>query len=156
MPESEKEKVNPMPEGYPGITPMLSIRNAMKGIEFYTYVFGAVQTFILKDKNGSVFHSELKIGKGVLMVAEEDPNFNKGPLTLGENSAFFWIYVENVDDVYGRAIKNGAISISEPENQFFGDRMCRINDPFGYIWLIASHVEDVSEEELKRRGDELG
>ena len=147
--------VNSIPRGFTRVSPMLSIKQATRGIEFYLKVFGGRAKTILKDESGTIFHSELDLGKGIIMLAEEDKEVNISPLTLGGNSAFFWIYVENVDEVYRMAIAEGSTSISEPETMFFGDRICRINDPFGYRWIIATRLEDVSWEEYQLREKEM-
>lgn len=144
--------VKPIPEGYANITPYLVIKGAAEAIEFYKEMFGAVETMLIPHVDGRVGHAELRIGDSVLMMADEFPEMEiKGPQSIGGTPVSFLIYVEDVDDVVGRTIKAGATILRPIEDKFYGDRIGSIIDPWGHRWDIATHIEDVSPEELQRR-----
>jgi len=144
-------KVNPIPEGQGGPTPYLSIDGAAKAIDFYKKVFGA-QEVVRHDMGGRIGHAELKVGKGLIMLADEFPEMNfRGPKSLGGSPVMLNLYVENVDEVVRRAIDAGAKVDRPVADQFYGDRSGQFTDPFGHRWNVTTHVEDVSYEEMERR-----
>lgn len=143
--------VNPIPEGNGSPTPYLSVDGAAKAIDFYKQVFGA-REIVRHDIGGRIGHAELKIGTGLLMLADEFPEMNfRGPRTLGGSPVMLHLYVENVDEVFRRAIDAGATVERPVADQFYGDRSGQFTDPFGHRWNVSTHVEDVSDEEMERR-----
>ncbi len=147
-------KPNPVPDRYRRITPCLVVRGAAKALDFYADVFGATERMRFPGPDGIVAHAELQLGDSVLMVEDEDPQRGTTAPPAGGlpgTPVFQFIYVEDVDEVVARAVKLGATLQRAPEDQFYGDRDAFIVDPFGHGWTIASHVEDVSPEELHRR-----
>ena len=148
--------VKPVPEGYHTLTPYLVMKNAARAIEFYKKAFGASEVLRIPAPDGGVAHAEVKIGDSILMLADEHPDMGfVGPETLGGSAVSLMIYLEGVDDVFKRAIESGARELRPVQDQFYGDRSGTLTDPFGHVWTIATHVEDVSEEELQRRMQEM-
>jgi PhnB protein len=146
------EKVKPIPEGYRSITAYLIVQGASKAIDYYTKAFGAKERFRMAMPGGRVGHAELEIGESVLMLADEHPEMGYfGPESEKRPPVSLLLYVEDCDDVFDRAVSGGATVIRPLENQFYGDRNGVLKDPFGHIWSIASHVEDVSPEEMEKR-----
>lgn len=144
-----------VPDGFYTITPHLVCRNAKQAIEFYGKAFGAehVRTHLTPD--GSVMHAELKIGNSIVMLGEEWPDWNVlSPQALGNSSVFLHIYTDDVDALFKRAVDAGCTASMPVMDQFWGDRYGQVVDPFGHRWSIATHVEDVPEEEMERRGRE--
>lgn len=151
-------KVQPIPEGYTAITPYISVKNAHKAIEFYKRAFGAKEIGRITMPDGSVAHAEIEIGNARIMLAEENEQWgNLSPQTLGGSPVGICLYVENVDEVYARAIREGATTTGEMEvkDQFHGDRSGTLTDPFGHKWTIMTHIEDLTFEELQKRTDEM-
>ena len=152
--------VKPIPDGYPHVIPYLSIAGAAKAIEFYSEVFGAKERMRMPgppNQPDSVGHAELEIGNSMIMLADEYPDMgSRGPKHYGGSPVTISVYVEDVDATFERAIKAGAKEVRPLENQFYGDRTAVIEDPFGHSWHIASHVEDVSEEEMTKRMAAMG
>jgi PhnB protein len=145
-------KVKPIPEGYPRVSPYLSIAGAADAIDFYSKIFGAEERMRMDGPGGSIGHAEIAIGESIIMLADEHPDFgNKGPKTIGGTPITLSVYVEDVDDVFDRAVKAGATELRPVENQFYGDRAGSFEDPFGHQWHVASHVEDVPPEEMEER-----
>ncbi len=143
--------VNAIPEGYATVTPYLMVRGADKAIEFYKKVFGATERLRVPAAD-RIAHAEIDIGDSVVMLADECPERgSKSPQTLGGSSVGINLYVKDCDDVFHKAIAAGAKQIRPLENQFYGDRSGMFTDPFGHIWSVSTHVEDVSPEELKKR-----
>jgi PhnB protein len=143
--------VKAIPEGHHTLTPHLVIKGAASAIEFYKTAFGATELFRMAD-GGKVGHAELKIGDSHLMLADEYPEMGyKGPKSLGGAAVSLLLYVENVDAVVEQAVAAGATLVRPTQDQFYGDRSGTVHDPFGHIWTIATHKEDVSVEEMKRR-----
>lgn len=140
-----------IPDGFSGVTPMLAIKGAANAIEFYKKAFGAVELFRLTAPDGTIAHAEFKIGSAVVMLAEENPQYNTSPATLGGTSVLLSLYVPDVDAFAARAVAAGAKLVFPINNQFYGDRSGRIADPFGYLWMVATHIEDVSPEEMQKR-----
>jgi PhnB protein len=152
------EKPNPIPDSYRRITPCLTVHGAAKALEFYAAVFGATERMRFPGPGGSVAHAEIQIGDSVVIVEDEDPQRGtKGPSATGlpGNPAYLFIYVEDVDAVVEYAAKLGATVQRPAQDQFYGDRDVFIVDPFGHGWTVASHVEDVTPEEMTRRMAEL-
>ena len=144
--------VKPIPEGYPEITPYLAVDGANDAIDFYTTVFGARERMRMQGPGGKVGHAELEIGNSLIMLADEFPEMgNRGPKTIGGTPVTISIYVEDVDDVFDRAVAEGATEIRPVENQFYGDRSGQLEDPFGHRWSVATHVEDVPSDEMEKR-----
>jgi PhnB protein len=149
---------NPIPDSYRRITPCLTVQGAGKALEFYAAVFGATERMRIPGPGGSVVHAEIDIGDSVVIVSDEDPyQGTKAPPTGGlpGSPAFLFIYVEDVDGVIARAAELGATVQRSAQDQFYGDRDGYIIDPFGHGWTIASHVEDVTGDEMARRMAEL-
>jgi PhnB protein len=147
-------KPNPIPDGYRRVTPCLVVRGAAKALDFYTDVFGAAERLRMPGPGGTIAHSEIEIGDSVVMVEDPDPRRNTAappPGGLPGTPVFQFIYVTDVDAVLARAVELGATLVRAAENQFYGDRDGFIIDPFGQGWAVATHVEDVSPEEAKRR-----
>jgi PhnB protein len=149
--------VDPIPAGYPRVTPYLCCRDAADAIEFYKEVLGATERMRMPgDSPDNIGHAELEIGTGLVMLADEFPDMGfLSPQTIGGTPVTVHVYVDDVDAVYARALAKGATSTREIENQFYGDRSGQFVDPWGHRWSVASHVEDVSEEEMGRRMAEM-
>src|ERR1700751_4876899 len=146
--------IKAIPEGYRTATPYLIVRGAADAIEFYKHAFGATEMLRMADPQGSVGHAEIRIGDSVIMLADEHPAMGyRGPRSLGGSSVSILLYLDDVDAVFDRAVKAGAKALRPGANQFYGDRSGTLEDPFGHVWTIATHVEDVAPEELKRRAD---
>jgi PhnB protein len=144
----------PIPEGYRTVTPYLIVNGAANAIEFYKRAFGATEMLRMADTNGRVGHAEIKIGDSVIMLADEHPDMGyRGPRSLGGSSVSILLYLEDVDEVFARAVKAGAKQLRAVANQFYGDRSGTLEDPFGHVWTVATHVEDVPPEELERRAE---
>ena len=143
-----------IPEGYSTATPYLIIKGAAEAIEFYKRAFGATEMLRMADPQGRVGHAEIKIGDSVIMLADEHPAMGyRSPRALGGSSVSILLYLEDVDTVFARAVKSGAKALRPVTNQFYGDRSGTLEDPFGHVWTIATHVEDVPPEEMKRRAE---
>ena len=149
--------VNPIPEGYRRVTPYLIVDGAAAAIDFYTSVFGATERMRMDAPEGRVGHAELEIGDSVIMLADEHPDVDaRGPRSIGGTPVSLHMYVEDADSVFERAVEAGAKSVRPVENQFYGDRLGSFEDPFGHHWHVATHVEDVSPEEMSERAAEAG
>ena len=144
--------VNPIPEGYRRVTPYLIVDGAAAAIDFYASVFGATERMRMDAPEGRVGHAELEIGDSVIMLADEHPEMNaRGPRSVGGTPVSLHMYVEDVDGVFERAVEAGAKSVRPVEDQFYGDRLGSFEDPFGHHWSVATHVEDVSPDEMSKR-----
>ena len=145
--------VNPIPDGYPRVTPYLCVDGAAAAIDFYVDVFGAVERMRMPgDSPDNIGHAELMIGSGMIMLADQFPDMGfRSPKALGGSPVTVHVYVEDVDAVFARALELGATATRELEDQFYGDRSGQFEDPFGHRWNVASHVEEVSAEEMERR-----
>ena len=144
--------VKPIPEGYPRVTPYLHVDGATRAIEFYSTVFGATERMRMPAPGGRIGHAELQIGDSVIMLADEFPDMNVlGPKAIGGTPVTVMVYVEDVDQVFSRAIKAGAKEIRTVMDQFYGDRSGEFEDPFGHRWNVATHVEDVPPDEMAKR-----
>ena len=148
--------VKPIPEGYPQVTPYLIVDGAGAAIEFYGRVLGATERMRLPGPDGTIGHAELQFGDSLVMVADEAPQFGlRGPRAIGGTPVTISVYVEDVDGVVERAAQAGATVLRPVEDQFYGDRSGQFEDPFGHRWSVATHVEDVSAEEMQRRSAEI-
>ena len=149
--------VQPVPPGYHTITPSLVVSDASAAIEFYKNAFGATVRTVMPGPGGKVMHAELQIGDSIFMLGDEMPGFPiKSAKTLGGSPASFMIYTANVDAAFERAIRAGATIFQPLQDMFWGDRYGQLFDPFGNRWALATHVEDVSEEEMARRMAAMG
>ena len=143
--------VKPIPEGYHSVTPYLICDGAADAIEYYKKAFGATELFRM-DHGGKIGHAELKIGDSPIMLADEYPEMDyRSPKALGGTPVSLMIYVEDADSVYKQAIDAGATEVKPLQDQFYGDRSGTLTDPFGHVWTIATHKEDVTMEEMNRR-----
>ncbi len=145
-------KVRHIPDGYNTVTPYLIVRDAAKAIEFYKQAFGARELMRMAAPGGKVGHAEIKIGNSPIMLADEAPEIGaRSPETIGGSPISILLYVEDVDAVFKQAVAAGAKVTRPVKDQFYGDRTGGITDPFGHVWYIATHKEDVSPEEMKKR-----
>jgi PhnB protein len=145
-------KVKPIPDGYHNVTPYLIVNGAAKAIDFYKKVFGAAEKMRMPSPGGKVGHAELTIGDSMIMLADEHPEMgHRGPQSYGGSAVGIMVYVPDVDTTVKKAIADGAKVVRPVENQFYGDRMGTIEDPFGHSWYVATHVEDVPPEEMAKR-----
>jgi PhnB protein len=143
--------VKPIPEGYHSITPYLSIKGAAQALEYYKKAFGATELFRMEHE-GKIGHAEMKIGDSPFMLADEFPEMGfVSPQTLGGSPVGIMIYVDDVDNVFKQAIDAGAVEKKPVQDQFYGDRSGTLTDPFGHVWTVATHKEDVSPEEIDKR-----
>ena len=144
--------VKPIPDGWHSVTPSLTVRGAARAIEFYKQVFGATEMLRMPGPEGKIMHAELRIGDSVVMLNDEFPDMGtRSPEALGGSPASLFLYVEDVDTIFERAVKAGAQAAMPPQDMFWGDRFGRVVDPFGHGWAIATHKEDLTPEEIARR-----
>ena len=148
-------KVSYIPQGYNAVIPALAFKGTDAAIKWYVNVFGAKEKMRFDNPDGTIAHAEITIGDNVIMLAEENPEYNSSPKTLKGNSVNICLYLPDVDAVVKKATANGAKLVMPVEDQFYGDRSGRIEDPFGYRWIIATHIKDVSEEEMKKAKREM-
>jgi PhnB protein len=144
-------RVDPLPSNYPRVTPYLSVDGAADAISFYSNVLGAKERGRMNGPDGKVGHAELEIGESMIMLADPFPGGTPAPKALGGSPVTVMVYVEDVDDVFKRAIASGAKEIAPVQDQFYGDRSGQFEDPFGHRWSVASHIEDVPPEEMEAR-----
>ena len=146
--------VKAVPEGYNTVTPYLICKGAAAAIDYYTKVFGATELMRHGGPDGTVGHAEIKIGDSVIMLADEFPDLQfLSPKTVGGTAVGMMLYVTDVDAVFERALAAGAREHQPLEDKFYGDRAGTLIDPFGHMWMVATHVEDVSPEEMSRRAE---
>lgn len=146
------EKVKPIPDGYHSVTPYLIFDGAARAIEFYKQAFGASEVFRMEGPDGRVGHAEIKLGNSHVMLADEHPEIGaRSPRSIGGSPVSLMLYVEDVDAVVSQAVEAGAKLTKPVADQFYGDRTGGVEDPFGYAWYVATHVEDVLPEELQKR-----
>jgi PhnB protein len=146
--------VKPVPEGYHTATPYLILKDAARAIEFYKKAFGATELMRIADPGGRIAHAEIKIGDSPIMLADELPEMGRrGPQSLGGTPVGIMLYVEDVDARFKQAIGAGATETMAVQDQFYGDRSGGLTDPFGHTWWIATHKEDVSPEEMRKRAE---
>ena len=143
--------VQPIPPGYTGITPYLVVKDAVRALDFYQKALGGKEVLRLDYPDGRIAHAEVRIGEGHVMLAEEMDSYGqKSPSTLGGTSVSLLIYVPDVDAVYARAVAAGATATRPVADQFYGDRSGTITDPFGHVWSIATHVKDMTQDEVQK------
>ena len=144
--------VDPIPKGYHTVTPYLIVNDASHAIEFYKKAFGATELYRMSAPGGGIAHAEIKVGDSPIMLADEVPAMNyHGPKFFKGSPVSILLYVENVDAMAGQAIAAGAKVVRPVQDQFYGDRSGVFEDPFGHIWSIATHKEDVAPEEIEKR-----
>ena len=149
------KKVSYLPEGYNAVIPALAFHGADAAIKWYVNNLGAKEKMRFNAPDGTIAHAEITIGGDVIMLSEENLEYNRSPQTLRGNSINLCVYVQDVDAVVKKATGNGAKLLMPVKDQFYGDRSGRIEDPFGYVWIIATHVKDVSDAEMKKAMDEM-
>jgi PhnB protein len=149
--------VKPIPEGYHSATPYLIVKDAARAIEFYKRAFGATELLRMAAPGGKIGHAEIKIGDSPIMLADEVPGMGAlSPESLGGTPVSILLYVEDVDAVFNQAIAAGAKVQRPVKDQFYGDRTGGVTDPFGHVWYVATHKEDVSPEEMRKRAAAAG
>jgi PhnB protein len=147
-------KVHYIPKGFNAVTPYLVIKGAAKAIEYYKRVFGATVLVRMDGPNGQVGHAELQIGDSRIMLADENPSMGQGhasATTVGGSPVSLYVYVPDCDKVIEKAVAGKAKILKAAQDQFYGDRSGFIQDPFGHLWGVATHIEDVSPQEMKER-----
>jgi PhnB protein len=146
----------PIPEGFHSVTPSLVVRDAAKAIDFYKKALGAQELVRMPSPDGKIMHAELKIGDSIIFIADENPNMGvKSPQTLGDCTGVLNLYVPNVDQVFQQAIAAGSKENMAVADQFWGDRYGSLVDPFGYVWGIGTHKEDLTPKEMEQRAQEF-
>ena len=149
-------KARPIPEGYHTATPYLVVAQASAAIEFYKRAFDAKEIMRMAGPDGRIGHAEVSIGDSRIMLSDEYPEMGaRGPKTIGGSPVSIYLYVEDVDAVVGRAVAAGARAVRPVEDKFYGDRSGALEDPFGHTWHVATHKEDLSAEEVRRRAEEF-
>ena len=144
--------VKPIPDGYHSVTPYLIVKGAAAALDFYTKVFGATELFRMPGPDGRIGHAEIKIGDSPIMLADEHPEMDAlSPKSIGGTPVGIMIYVANADAIFNAAVAAGAKVLKPLQDQFYGDRNGTIEDPFGHKWTIATHIEDLTPEEIGRR-----
>ncbi len=147
-------KVNYIPKGYNSISPYLVVKGAAKAIEYYKKVFGAKEVMRMDQPDGKVGHAELQIGDSRFMLSEENPSMGQGHISasgIGASPVSLYLYIPDVDRVIERAVDEGAKVLKPVQDQFYGDRTGFIQDPFGHLWGVATHIEDVAPKDLAER-----
>ena len=143
-----------IPDGYHSVTPYLIIKGAAAAIDFYKRVFGAVEVMRMPSPEGRIGHAEIRIGDSPIMLADEHLEMgHRSPQSLGGAGVSLMIYIERVDEVFKRAVAGGAKELQPIKDQFYGDRSGTLQDPFGHTWTVATHVEDVPPDEMRRRAE---
>ncbi len=150
-------RTKPIPEGYHTATPYLIVKDGARAIEFYKKAFGATELMRMADPSGKIGHAEIKIGDSPIMLADEVTEMGyRSPESLGGSPVSILLYVEDVDAVFSQAVAAGAKVQRPVKDQFYGDRIGGVTDPFGHAWYIATHKEDVSPEEMRKRAAAAG
>jgi PhnB protein len=144
--------VKPIPDGYPRLSPYLTVDGAAAAIDFYTSVLGASERMRMEAPGGKIGHAELQVGDSVIMVSDAFPEMDiRSPKDIGGTPVTLGVYVDDVDGVFQSALERGAIAVRPVADQFYGDRSGQFIDPFGHRWSVSTHIEDVSAEEMSRR-----
>ncbi len=149
--------VKSVPDGYHDVTPYLMIKGAAEAIEFYKRAFGATELFKMNTPDDKIGHAEIKIGDSRIMLADDcgtEGRF-RNPQSSGGSSVGMHVYVEDVDTLFAQAIEAGAKAVRSAQDQFYGDRTGTLEDPFGHIWFLATHKEDLSPDEIKQRAEAM-
>ena len=143
--------IKAVPDGYHSVQPYLMLKNCAEALAFYKKAFDAEEKFRMPNREGGIGHAEMQIGDSIVMMADEAPQMDAfSPQHFGGSPVSLLIYTENCDETYGRALAAGAESVRAPADQPYGDRMSGVKDPFGYKWWIATHIKDVSPEEMQK------
>ncbi len=141
-----------IPDGYHSVTPYLIVNDAAKAIAFYKKAFGATELMRMETPDGRIGHAEIRIGDSAVMLADEHPKMGyRSPQSLGGAAVSLMVYVERVDDIFKQALASGAEEVQPIKDQFYGDRSGTLKDPYGHVWTISTHVEDVAPDEMRRR-----
>ena len=144
--------VKPIPDGYSSVTPYLVVTGAARALDYYKMAFDAQELMRMPGPDGKIAHAEMQIGDARVMLADEMPAMgHQSPQTLGGSGVGLMLYVTDVDRIFHKAVSAGGTVKQSLTNQFYGDRSGTVTDPFGHVWTIATHIEDVSEEEMARR-----
>ena len=146
--------VRPIPEGYHSITPQLTCRDAARAIDFYKEALGAKEIMRMDGPGGRVMHAEMQIGDSRFMIGDEFPGMSVAPAPSTLHSYSLFVYTDDVERTFNRALKAGAKADMQPSDMFWGDRYGKFTDPFGHQWGVATHIEDVAPEEMQRRSEE--
>jgi PhnB protein len=146
--------VRPIPEGYHSISPAITCKNAAAAIDFYKQAFGATEMNRMEGPGGRVMHAELRIGDSVIFVSDEFPGMSVAPIPGAVPSSYLFLYTEDVDTTFNRALAAGATVGMPVTDMFWGDRYGKLTDPFGHSWGVATHIEDVAPDEMARRSAE--
>lgn len=150
-----KHNVRPIPERFHSVTPSLVIRDAARAIDFYKKAFGAQERSRMAGPDGKIYHAEIAIGDSIVMISDEMPNASvRSPQALNGTTVGLFLYFDDVDPVFNQAVAAGAKVTMPLADQFWGDRYGQVTDPFGHNWSLATHIEDVSQEEMGRRAQE--
>jgi PhnB protein len=149
------KKVSYIPEGYNAVIPALAFHGADAAIKWYVNNLGAKEKMRFNAPDGTIAHAEITIADDVIMLAEENLQYNRSPQTLKGNSVNLCVYVQDVDAVVKKATSNGAKLLIPVKDEFYGDRSGRIEDPYGYVWIIATHIKDVTPAEMEKAMDEM-
>jgi PhnB protein len=148
------QKAQAVPRGFHSVTPSITVAGASKAIDFYKKALGAEELMRFPGPDGKIMHAEIKIGDSIIMLTDEMPEQgSRGPKLIGGTPVSFFIYGENVDAAWKRAVGAGAKEIMPLADQFWGDRTGCLEDPFGHHWWLAQHIEDLTPEEMQRRGE---
>jgi PhnB protein len=146
---------NPIPPGFHTVTPYLTVRSATKAIEFYKKALGAEEICVIPGPEGRTMHAEIKIGDSIIMLSDECAEYGAlGPESRGGATSSLFLYFTNVDTAFDRAVKAGCTVKMPLQDQFWGDRFGTVIDPFGHVWSMATHIEDVNPEDMKKRHEE--
>jgi PhnB protein len=146
--------VRPIPEGYHSLTPGITCKNAASALDFYKKAFGATEIMRMPGPGGMIMHAEMKIGDSFIFISDEFPGMAVAPSGSGPASSSLFLYTDNVDEVFDRAVSEGCQPTMPLSDMFWGDRYGKLVDPFGHHWGLAQHVEDVAPEDMKRRAAE--
>jgi PhnB protein len=143
-----------IPDGYHSVTPYLIIKGAAAAIDFYKRAFGATELMRMASPDGKIGHAEIRIGDSAIMLADEHQG-HRSPQSLGGAGVSLMVYVERVDEVFKRAVASGAKELQPVKDQFYGDRSGTLQDPFGHTWTVATHIEDIPPDEMRRRAEKF-
>ena len=148
------ERASYIPEGYHSITPSLSFKGTEAAIVWYRNVFNAEERARFDGPDNKIMHAELTIGDSMIFLGEENPKYgSQGPQTTNGNSVKLHFYLEDVDSVVKKAVQNGATLTMPAMDMFYGDRVACIDDPFGYSWVLSTHIKDISEKEMHEKAE---
>ena len=149
-------QTNTIPQGYHTITPTLTVDDAVKALEFYPRALGAEEMVRMPGPGGKILHAELRLGDSIFMLSDEFPDMgNRSPTALGGTSGALYVYVPDVDAAWKRAVDAGAKPSLPPQDMFWGDRIGKLEDPFGHVWTLAQHVGDPTPEQMQQGQDEF-